>query len=75
MFDVFRDLFVGSALALWVGGVALTGGDVGRRFSSQSARVFWPAVAVMVPILGAGLYMLMRPARTRAERPSTNAVK
>jgi membrane protein implicated in regulation of membrane protease activity len=68
MFVVFRDLFIGSIVLLWVGGAAHTAGDVGRRFLSRSARVFWPVVAMLVPVGGAGLYLLVRPARTRAER-------
>jgi membrane protein implicated in regulation of membrane protease activity len=68
MLVVVRDLLVGSTVLVWLGGATRTAADARRRFCQRSPQVFWAAVAVLVPIAGVGLYMLVRPAQTRAER-------
>ena len=68
MFGVLRDLFVLSSALLWFAGVAHTAADTPRRFAHPAARAIWVGVAALLPVVGLGLYLLVRPAETRVER-------
>jgi hypothetical protein len=68
MFGVLRDLFVLLAALLWIAGVAHTAADAPRRFADPAARAIWVGVAALLPVVGLGLYLLVRPAETRVER-------
>jgi hypothetical protein len=65
MFAVVRDLFVLFAALFWMAGVAHAAADTPRRFANPAARAFWVGVAGFVPVLGLGLYLIVRPAETR----------
>ena len=65
---VIRDLLSASLPLLWIAGAFHTGADARRRFANVSARRFWTALAVLLPLVGAGVYLVVRPAETREER-------
>ena len=65
---VVRDLLSASLPLLWIAGAFHTGADVRRRFANVSARRFWTALAVLLPLVGAGVYLVMRPDETLEER-------
>src|SRR5207248_11321884 len=65
---VLRDLLSASLPLLWIAGAFHKGADVRRRFANVSARRFWTALAVLLPLVGPGVYLVVRPAETLEER-------
>src|SRR5438094_9394812 len=65
---VIRDLLSASLPLLWIAGAFHTGADARRRFANVSARRFWTALAVLLPLVGAGVYLVVRPDETLEER-------
>ena len=68
MLLVLRDLFSASLSLLWVVGLFHTAVDAKRRFANRSACRFWTVLALVLPIAGPSLYLLVRPSETRDER-------
>jgi phospholipase D-like protein len=54
-------------LAIWSGGAVLTAVDAGRRYAHASSRRLWTILAIVLPVVGPGLYLAARP-ETREER-------
>src|SRR5437667_10734223 len=65
---VVTDLLSASLPLLWIAGAFHTGADARRRFANVSARRFWTALAILLPLVGPGLYLVVRPAETLEER-------
>jgi Phospholipase_D-nuclease N-terminal len=68
MLAALTDLWSASLLLLWVVGAFHTAVDARRRFANASTRRLWAAVAVVLPLAGPGVYLVVRPAETLAER-------
>jgi hypothetical protein len=65
---VLRDLLSASLPLLWIAGAFHTGADARQRFANVSARRFWTGLAVLLPLVGPGVYLVVRPAETLGER-------
>jgi hypothetical protein len=68
MLVALSDLWSASLLLLWVAGAFHTAVDARRRFANGSTRRLWASLAVLLPIAGPALYLVVRPAETLAER-------
>jgi hypothetical protein len=68
MLVALTDLWSASLLLLWVAGAVLTAVDARLRFANASTRRLWAVLAVLLPIAGPALYLVVRPAHTLAER-------
>jgi hypothetical protein len=68
MLLALTDLWSASLLLLWIAGAFHTAVDARRRFANGSPRWFWAVVALLLPIAGPGLYLVVRPAETLVER-------
>jgi hypothetical protein len=68
MLALLTDLWSVSLLLLWIAGAFHTAADARRRFASASARRLWAVLALLMPIVGPALYLVVRPAETLTER-------
>jgi hypothetical protein len=68
MLVALTQLWSASLLLLWFAGAFHTAVDARRRFAHASPRWFWAVVALLLPIGGPALYLVVRPAETLAER-------
>ena len=66
VFAVIHALAPLGLTALWVGSIGWTAADARRRCDSDRARAAI-AAAVVFPLVGAGLYALLRPCRSPLE--------
>jgi hypothetical protein len=68
MFAALTQLWSASLVLLWVASAFHTALDARRRFANPSSHRLWTAVALLLPIAGPGLYLVVRPAETLADR-------
>jgi len=68
MLVALTDLWSASLLLLWIAGGFHTAVDARRRYANASARRLWAALALLLPIAGPALYLVVRPGETLAER-------
>ena len=54
-------------VAVWLGSVVWTARDASRRCNDPSLRVVSAAAAMLVPFVGAALYVLIRPCEERLD--------
>ena len=68
MLVALTDLWSSSLVLLWIAGTVHTAVDARLRFANASPRKLWPAIAMLLPLAGPALYLVVRPAETLAER-------